>query len=89
MSRIRLLMLIVAAAGFAGCAVCDTCDDFPVPCVGPNCGQPLNSGEVGGYSPLAPARTVDPTADAPTSPAYVNPADAPNAMPAPVPTPNP
>ncbi len=38
--RDRMLWtVLVAAAGFSGCAVCDTCDDFPAPCVGPNCGQ--------------------------------------------------
>jgi hypothetical protein len=34
-----LWMVVLAASSFVGCAVCDTCDDFPAPCVGPNCGQ--------------------------------------------------
>ena len=37
----RLSSLLVAAglaAGTVGCAQCDTCDDFPAPCIGPNCG---------------------------------------------------
>ncbi len=29
---------LILAAGVAGCAHCDTCDDFPVPCTGPGCG---------------------------------------------------
>jgi hypothetical protein len=41
---LRLSALLVAA-GLSivvfGCAQCDTCDDFPTPCNGPNC--------VGGY----------------------------------------
>ena len=40
MSRISLLLVAAAvAAGVVGCAQCDTCDDFPAPCTGPNCGQ--------------------------------------------------
>jgi hypothetical protein len=37
----RLHAYVVAAglgAGAVGCAHCSTCDDFPAPCVGPNCG---------------------------------------------------
>jgi hypothetical protein len=37
-------MVVVIAAANAGCAVCDTCDDFPVPCVGANCGQNVQGG---------------------------------------------
>ena len=43
MSRICLLLAAVAlSASDLGCAQCDTCDDFPAPCVGPNCGQGQN-----------------------------------------------
>ncbi len=38
MLRISLLVAIGAMASAFGCAQCDTCDDFPAPCVGPNCG---------------------------------------------------
>ena len=39
MSRSSLLLVAAAlAAGGFGCAHCDTCDDFPAPCTGPNCG---------------------------------------------------
>ena len=31
-------MVVLAATNLVGCAVCDTCDDFPAPCLGPNCG---------------------------------------------------
>ena len=41
MSRPSLLVLAASAAAIAvGCAHCDTCDDFPAPCTGPNCGYP-------------------------------------------------
>ena len=39
MTRFALLLLGLAIAGATGCAQCDTCDDFPAPCTGPNCGQ--------------------------------------------------
>src|SRR4051794_27197188 len=39
MSRSSLLLAATAVvAGAIGCAHCDTCDDFPGPCTGPNCG---------------------------------------------------
>ncbi|RUL85917.1 hypothetical protein [Tautonia sociabilis] len=41
MSRPSLLVLVASvAAASVGCAHCDTCDDFPAPCTGPNCGYP-------------------------------------------------
>ncbi len=56
-----VLMAAGLAAGAVGCAHCDTCDDFPTPCVGPNCG----GGPMGVYamasgpvSYTAPAGTV-------------------------------
>jgi hypothetical protein len=50
---LRLSALLVAA-GLSivafGCAQCDTCDDFPAPCSGPNCpggyGMPSQAGPV-------------------------------------------
>ncbi len=39
MSSIRhLLVALAATTGAVGCTHCDTCDDFPSPCNGPNCG---------------------------------------------------
>lgn len=44
MPRPRQLVLAASLAAFAvGCAHCDTCDDFPAPCTGPNCGYPYQS----------------------------------------------
>ncbi len=38
MLRTRSLLVAVAlAAGAVGCTQCDTCDDFPTPCVGAMC----------------------------------------------------
>ena len=39
MSRICWMVAALMAVGVVGCAQCDTCDDFPAPCTGPNCGQ--------------------------------------------------
>lgn len=40
MARLCLTVLSAALAASAiGCAHCQTCDDFPVPCTGPNCGH--------------------------------------------------
>ena len=53
MTRPSLLFLSASAAAFAvGCAHCDTCDDFPAPCTGPNCGQAYQVGlpTDGGYA---------------------------------------
>ena len=56
MSRSYLLLVAAAlAAGGFGCAHCDTCDDFPAPCTGPNCGfqgYPIGSDLHGG--PIVP-----------------------------------
>jgi hypothetical protein len=55
MSRISLLLVAAAvAAGVVGCAQCDTCDDFPAPCTGPNCGQ--NQPGVLDYMPPGPGQ---------------------------------
>ncbi len=45
MTRISLMVAVAMAAGVVGCAHCDTCDDFPAPCAGPNCGP--SSGATG------------------------------------------
>ncbi len=53
----RLNAALVAAGlavGAVGCAHCDTCDDFPAPCVGPNCG-----GQYGVYGPGAGPMAAD------------------------------
>lgn len=44
MLRFNLLAAVaLLAAGVTGCTHCDTCDDFPVPCVGHNTGVPVGS----------------------------------------------
>ncbi len=49
MLRLNLLLVAVALAAVqAGCTQCDTCDDFPTPCFGGNCGPRS-------YAPTAPA----------------------------------
>ncbi len=62
MLRISLLAAIGVMAAAAGCAQCDTCDDFPAPCVGPNCGG--NTYNAPGYLPP----TMGPNGPAPGSP---------------------
>ncbi len=53
MSRPRLLVPGVSIVLLAiGCAHCDTCDDFPAPCTGPNCGYPYQ--HLGPYHTGAP-----------------------------------
>ena len=58
MSRSRLLLAfaLMTALGTFGCAHCDTCDDFPAPCVGPNCGGGA------GYAAPGPVQYGGPTA---------------------------
>ena len=59
MGRISLLLVAVAlVAGAVGCAHCDTCDDFPTPCVGGDCGY-APSGPPGGYA-MIPTMGVAP-----------------------------
>ncbi len=64
-------MVVVAASGFSGCAVCDTCDDFPTPCTGPGCGQNGMGGHglpvMGAATPVYSA-TNDSAGPAPTMP---------------------
>ena len=49
MTRYAFLAVGLALAAASGCAQCDTCDDFPAPCVGPNCGQ--NGFDTNGFIP--------------------------------------
>jgi hypothetical protein len=49
MLRLNLLLVAVALAAVqAGCTQCDTCDDFPTPCIGGNCGPRA-------FAPAAPS----------------------------------
>lgn len=59
MSRSRLLAawVVAVAAAATGCAHCDTCDDFPAPCLSGNCG--------GGFYGPAPTYVEGPAAPAP------------------------
>lgn len=86
-----LLALAIAmglAAGAIGCAHCDTCDDFPAPCLGGNCGsEPVMAGPTMAMgpaileaapltsAPAAPSNGPGPFS-APTTPAG-SPADSP------------
>ncbi len=76
MPRTRLLAIaVVAVAGAIGCAHCDTCDDFPAPCVGGNC-----NGAATGYAMATPTMATAP-AGAPGMP-YTPPASNAAAAPA-------
>jgi hypothetical protein len=71
MSRISLLLVAaVVAAGVVGCAQCDTCDDFPAPCTGPNCGQ--NQAGILDYMPQGPGQAPASMGAAPASAAPMN-----------------
>ncbi len=49
MTRLSTMLLAGSLALVAvGCTHCDTCDDFPTPCVGPNCGGMV--GDQGTYT---------------------------------------
>src|SRR5205807_756681 len=69
------------AAGAIGCTQCDTCDDFPTPCTGPNCGG-------GGYGP--PESIYGPVTTSVTvpanGPATIAPAPATDVEPPPLPS---
>jgi hypothetical protein len=84
MPRSSLLLVAAAlAAGTIGCAHCDTCDDFPTPCTGPNCGY---AGLLpGAPEVMAPGPVSQPAQMAP--PANTN--AAPETAPAPTTTPGP
>ena len=81
MSRSSLLLMAALAAGGFGCAHCDTCDDFPAPCTGPNCG--FQGYPIGAELPGAP---VDPI---PAGPSDLVPVGPPLGGPAAEPTPSP
>ena len=49
MTKFALLVVGLTLAAASGCAQCDTCDDFPAPCTGPNCGQ--GAYNTGGFIP--------------------------------------
>lgn len=66
-----VLMAVALAAGTVGCAQCDTCDDFPTPCIGTNCGFQGYPAPSGTYT--TPTMTVV----GPTIPAEAAPAPAP------------
>jgi hypothetical protein len=102
MSRLSLLLGSAALAiATVGCAHCDTCDDFPAPCTGPNCGAGLYGASAGPVMyPTSAAAPVSSTpgagpaagsAAAPTPPPDVPPAapagDAPAPASPPVPAP--
>lgn len=86
MLRISLLLVAVALTVSAGCTHCDTADDFPIPCVGGNCGQaavtPTATGTFAGYTPAPVVYQQAPVA----APATVNDPGAPVDL-APAPTP--
>jgi hypothetical protein len=63
MSRISVWMAVAVAAGVVGCAQCDTCDDFPVPCTGPNCGQLMPGGLPGYFGESMGPGSNDPQVD--------------------------
>ena len=50
MSKFRFLSAALTVAALAiGCTHCDTCDDFPAPCLGGNC-----MGSASGYAGAPP-----------------------------------
>lgn len=66
-------------AGAVGCSHCDTCDDFPTPCVGGDCGYGTSNPMMGPGMGMPPG---GPVTMAPGGPALA-PADAPAAPAAP------
>ncbi len=92
MSRTSLLLAaFMLAAGMTGCTHCDTCDDFPTPCNGPNCG--FRGGPVGGTTvhagPPVVAGPSAPAEAAPGAPSSTPPSSAPTQAPATAPAPLP
>jgi hypothetical protein len=93
MSRFSLLLVSgLVAAGLIGCTQCDTCDDFPTPCTGPNCGYQGPPGMPGGYPPVSTGPMAPGPADVappPAAPSSAPPSSAPPAgAPAPPPLPD-
>lgn len=63
--RLSATLAAALTAGFLGCAHCDTCDEFPTPCVA---GQCDGSGEMYAAVPTTSGPIFDaPVATAPTS----------------------
>ncbi|WP_435020702.1 hypothetical protein TA3x_001973 [Tundrisphaera sp. TA3] len=90
MTRMKwnLVLAAAVASGVVGCAQCDTCDDFPAPCTGPNCGHehaPMGyaaptmaysapaTGIPAGQPGLAPAADDDAAGPAPAVPSPTTP----------------
>lgn len=74
MVRISLSLSAAALAILvSGCTLCDTCDDFPVPCADGNCGVAMTSAPIspflGSYTPLRPTASVQPAPFEPAAPA--------------------
>jgi hypothetical protein len=81
MSRSRCFAVgLLLAVGAVGCAHCDTCDDFPTPCIGGNCG---------GGSAFMPGMAMAPTSaeGAPATSAPGSTTPAPGSQPGPFSTP--
>lgn len=54
MLRFKLALLAATlSAGAVGCTQCDTCDDFPTPCIGGKCGPQAYSPTSGGTYSMA------------------------------------
>ncbi len=54
-SNLALLAALSLTVALVGCTQCDTCDDFPLPCNGPNCGfqgAPVEYGSYGAAGPV-------------------------------------
>lgn len=72
MLRLSLLLAAVACTiGTAGCTHCDTCDDFPIPCVGGNCGALTapGTGTFTGYGQVESSTSTMVPPSPPSSPA--------------------
>jgi hypothetical protein len=105
MTRLNLVLAAAVAASVVGCAHCDTCDDFPAPCSGPDCGHhaapPGFAAPTMTYSApapaspagqpgLAPATDNDAAGPAPAVPSATTPPEpAPNPSPEPASPPQP
>ena len=77
MLRLKLLSVAVMLTVAVGCTQCDTCDDFPAPCYGGNCGPQA-------YAPAGPSVPVYPTGGETMAPMPMpGPAPAPMLAPAP------
>lgn len=60
MARFRLAAIVgLLAAAVVGCAHCDTCDDFPAPCLGGNCFGAAGGAEYGPAMPVMANAPID------------------------------